>query len=311
MIVGGIGVLIADTVKKNIPEETSERGSGTSLTETPETSAAPVEESATDLPFPTAPVQTREITTQEVTTEEPVTVPITTPEPTTEEITTAAPTLPVTQPPTVPADPSTAVFVPTHVEGSTLTGRTEKGYDIEVKDGITYVAGLMIANKTYSLPSSYTAAGGKLVPEAEKAFNEMKAAAAKEGIKFRYFSGYRSYELQTSLYNRYVKNDGKAAADRYSARPGHSEHQTGLAFDITDDKYTMVEGFKNTAAGKWLAANGWKYGFILRYPENGEEITGYMFEPWHFRYIGSNAAAIYSSGFTLEEFLGITSVYPD
>ena len=136
VIVGGIGVLIADTVKKNIPEETSERGSGTLLTEAPGTSAAPVEESVTDLPFPTAPVQTREITTQEVTTEEPVTVPVTTPEPTTEEITTAAPTLPVTQPPTVPADPSTAVFVPTHVEGSTLTGRTEKGYDIEVKDGI-------------------------------------------------------------------------------------------------------------------------------------------------------------------------------
>lgn len=119
-------------------------------------------------------------------------------------------------------------------------------------------------------------------------------------------SGFRSYTVQKNLYNSYVRRDGAENADRYSARPGHSEHQTGLAFDINyaDDR------FKGTPEASWLAENAYKYGFILRYPEGKEPITGYMFEPWHYRYVGvENAAKIYASGLTLEEYFGITSAY--
>jgi LAS superfamily LD-carboxypeptidase LdcB len=119
-------------------------------------------------------------------------------------------------------------------------------------------------------------------------------------------SGFRSYSTQNTLYNKYVARDGKAEADRYSARPGHSEHQTGLAFDLN----SLDQSFENTKEGKWLAENCWKYGFIIRYPKGKESVTGYMFEPWHVRYLGKEVAKkVYESGKCLEEYLGITSVY--
>ena len=103
-----------------------------------------------------------------------------------------------------------------------------------------------------------------------------------------------------------MKRDGQEAADRYSARPGHSEHQSGLAFDLND----LSESFGRTKEGIWLRENCWKYGFIIRYPEDKESITGYMYEPWHVRYIGNDSAkAVYESGLCLEEYLGITSQY--
>jgi len=170
----------------------------------------------------------------------------------------------------------------------------------------TYINGILIANKTYALPSTY--APGGLTKETQAAYNQMKADAAKEGLKLTIVSGYRSYDYQMGLYNRYVKRDGKAAADTYSARPGHSEHQTGLAMDIC----SLEQSFENTAEGKWLAANAHKYGFILRYPKGKQHITGYIYEPWHFRYLGvDTATAVYNSGLCLEEYLGITSKYAD
>ena len=115
-------------------------------------------------------------------------------------------------------------------------------------------------------------------------------------------SGYRSYDYQAQLYNGYVARDGKEAADRYSAQPGKSEHQTGLAFDVG----SIDNNYGETAAGRWLAAHCADYGFILRYPPGKEHITGYMYEPWHIRYVGaSTARAIMSSGLTLEEYLGV------
>ena len=186
----------------------------------------------------------------------------------------------------------------------TVTGYTSKGYAISEKNGITYVDGVLVANKTYALPESYNP--GDLLGECSSAFNEMKSAAAQEGLNIWNASGFRSYELQESLYNRYSARDGKEAADRYSARPGHSEHQSGLAIDLNE----ITNAFKDTKEGKWVAANCHKYGFILRYPQGKEAQTGYMYEPWHIRYVGvDTATAIYNSGLCLEEYFGITSAY--
>ena len=182
-------------------------------------------------------------------------------------------------------------------------GTSEKGYAIVEKDGLTYVDGLLIVNKTYSLPAGY--APGDLTAECSRAFREMKSAAAAKGLNIYVSSGYRSYALQSSLYARYCASDGRAAADRYSARPGHSEHQTGLAMDLN----TITNAFADTAEGRWVAANCWRWGFILRYPYGKEEQTGYMYEPWHLRYVGDKAEAIYRSGLCLEEYYGLTSVY--
>lgn len=169
---------------------------------------------------------------------------------------------------------------------------------------LTYRDGILIVNKTYPLPSSYNPGVNS---EAQAALNKMFAAAkAEKNLKMWVCSGFRSYTVQKNLYNSYVRRDGAENADRYSARPGHSEHQTGFAFDINyaDDR------FKGTPEASWLAENAYKYGFILRYPEGKEQITGYMFEPWHYRYVGvENAAKIYASGLTLEEYFGITSAY--
>lgn len=175
---------------------------------------------------------------------------------------------------------------------------------IEVKNGITYVNGILIANKTYALPKDYNP--GKILPDAQAAFNTMQADAKKAGLSLSICSGFRSYDYQNQLYNGYVARDGKTAADTYSARAGHSEHQTGLAMDIN----YASSAFTNTPEAKWLAANCYKYGFILRYPKGKENITGYMYESWHVRYLGKQLAKeVYDSGLTLEEFLCIDSKY--
>ena len=184
--------------------------------------------------------------------------------------------------------------------------KTSKGYTIEERDGITYIDGIMVVNKTYSIPSSYNP--GDLTSTFNNAFNEMKNAAANDGINIFVISGFRSYNYQNTLYNKYATRDGYAAADTYSARPGHSEHQTGLAADLN----AIDDNLDQTPEGKWLYNNAWKYGFILRYTKNGVGETGYKYEPWHFRYVGKNLAAkLYNNGnwLTLESYFGITSEY--
>ena len=136
----------------------------------------------------------------------------------------------------------------------------------------------------------------------------MQSDAENEGLDIYISSGFRSYDDQDRIYNNYASYDGYEAADRYSARPGHSEHQTGQAFDLN----TISESFAYTAEGEWVKENCHKYGFIIRYPEGKEDITGYMYEPWHIRYIGiDKATEVYERGLTLEEFLGIDSVYSE
>jgi len=195
---------------------------------------------------------------------------------------------------------------PSHiVEGAIIKAFSTKGYEIAEKDGITYVDGVLVVNKTYSIPASYNP--GNLTPECTTAFYRMVDAAAAEGINLYVLSGFRSYETQAGLYNRYSEADGQDAADRYSARPGHSEHQTGLAIDVN----SVLNSFKDTPEGRWLAAHCCQYGFIIRYAEGKEPQTGYIYEPWHVRYLGDVrlATAITESGLSLEEFYGITSTY--
>lgn len=137
--------------------------------------------------------------------------------------------------------------------------------------------------------------------EAAKALEDMFNAAKSEGINLIAVSGYRSYEYQSNLYERSIKENGKDQMG--SAAPNESEHRTGLAMDITGTSGgTIQESFGKTKEGKWLAANCYKYGYIIRYPENKTHITGYIYEPWHVRYVGTELASkIHSSGLTMEE----------
>ena len=182
---------------------------------------------------------------------------------------------------------------------------TSKGFQGEVIDGVTYINGYLIANKTYSLPESY---GSGLTSEMQSAFDRMAAAAKAEGFKLRIVSGFRSYTTQKNLYNRYANRDGVAAADTYSARAGYSEHQSGLAVDIN----SVEDSFAGTPEAVWMAENCYKFGLILRYPQGKTNETGYIYEPWHFRYVGTELAEILYNGgdwITMEDYFGITSQY--
>lgn len=167
----------------------------------------------------------------------------------------------------------------------------------------------VVVNKKHKLPSTYVptlSSNGRLRPEANTALNSLISAASSQGVSLKYISGYRSYAKQEQLYNGYVASDGQAAADTYSARPGYSEHQTGLAADVGTSSCDLETCFADTTAGKWVAANAYKYGFVVRYPKGKEAITGYQYEPWHLRYLGvSEATAVYNSGKTLEEYYSI------
>ena len=188
---------------------------------------------------------------------------------------------------------------------------TSKGFKGYTKNGITYIDGILIANKTYGLPQNY---GSGLTKETQAAINSMAAAAATDGINIYCQSGFRSFETQQRLYNNYSKRDGFQAADIYSARPGHSEHQSGLACDLCskDNSACINSDFDDSNEAKWLSNNAYKFGLILRYPEGKTNETGYKFESWHYRYVGTELATkLYNNGnwITLENYFGITSKY--
>ena len=180
---------------------------------------------------------------------------------------------------------------------------------------------LVVANKKYALDYYFEPSDLRVVNAtgnrthylrdcAASALETMFAAAAQEGITLVTCSSYRSASYQASLYNNYVAMYGTATADTISARPGYSDHQTGLAADIGDHDQATVftQAMENTVEGQWLYAHAHEYGFILRYPKGKEWITGYSFEPWHYRYVGVDyATAIYnvSPDCTLEEYFGI------
>ena len=201
---------------------------------------------------------------------------------------------------------------PINGTSSSLNGtKTSKGYTITVKNGITYINGIMIANKTYPLPKSYGPGG--LTSATKAAADEMIAAAKKDGVDLYVASGFRSYATQNNLWTGRKNSRGLAAADAGTARPGHSEHQTGLAFDMCGSGSGCITSeYHNSKGAKWMTANAYKFGLILRYPSGKQSITGYKYESWHFRYVGKDLAAkLYNNGnwITLEEYFGITSKY--
>ena len=147
-------------------------------------------------------------------------------------------------------------------------------------------------------------------PEAAAALGAMFAAAAAEGGgDMQIQNAYRSFSMQTTVHDRLVASLGREKAQAQSARPGHSEHQTGLALDIASlpELCSIQACFGQTPQGVWLLANSWRFGFTLRYPADKTPITGYIYEPWHFRYVGVEAATeMHATGVTtLEEFFGL------
>lgn len=162
---------------------------------------------------------------------------------------------------------------------------------------------------TPTVPLRTTGEEMKVRKDTADALQAMFADAKKAGLNLMLSSGYRSYNFQVGLYNRYVKEIGQASADTQSARPGYSEHQTGMAADIEPAaRNCEVEAcFADTPEGKWLAANAHTYGFIIRYPSDKTPITGYTYEPWHIRFIGTQLAneLKVQNIKTLEEFFGL------
>lgn len=175
-----------------------------------------------------------------------------------------------------------------------------KKHETRTENGLFYVDNTIIVNKKHGLPSTYNPGENK---EASKSFNTMLDDMTKDGLSIsRTYSGFRSYSTQTQLYESYVAQDGKAKADTYSARPGFSEHQTGLAFDVLDAQGDLV---RDQSTAEWIVQNCARYGFVLRYMKGKEAITGYQYEPWHVRYVGEQAPDIAKSGLTLEEYFGV------
>ena len=159
---------------------------------------------------------------------------------------------------------------------------------------------IIIVNKKHGLSKDYNPGEN---PTAKAAFVRLRDDMINQGLNVgRSYSGFRSYDYQRTLYDNYVSRDGQAAADRYSARPGFSEHQTGLVFDLTDKSGNLLE---DARASQWLKDNAHNYGFIVRFQAGKEASTGYMPEAWHIRYVGKEAKDIHDSGLSLEEYFGI------
>ncbi|MCG7339885.1 M15 family metallopeptidase [Staphylococcus sp. ACRSN] len=155
--------------------------------------------------------------------------------------------------------------------------------------GVTRVNGHVIVNKQYSLPPSYQPKENKY---ARKQLDKLLIRAQKNNMDLNYVSGYRSYEDQKRVVKTFEKEDGKMTAEQYTAKPGHSEHQTGLAFDVGTNKpmKDFHKDFQKSKEARWLARNASDYGFIIRYPKGQSSQTGYAYEAWHIRYVGQTLA---------------------
>ena len=165
-----------------------------------------------------------------------------------------------------------------------------------------YLNNLYTPQNLEELNLKYANKNMKLTKEAKIAFEALSETASKENLNIIAMSTYRSYKYQQTLYNNYVLKDGKNLADTYSARPGYSEHQTALAVDVYNKQLSYLE-FEQTKEFAWMQKNAHKFGFILRYPKNKEYITGYTYEPWHYRYIGiKEATYIHKNNITFEEY---------
>lgn len=194
--------------------------------------------------------------------------------------------------------------------------------DSNVSDAISKPDDItVLVNKDYKLPDQYVPSDlvypdvpfifdekidkRKMRNEPAEALKKMFDGALLDNIHLAGVSGYRSEATQKMLFDNYVNKDGLEEADKYSARPGHSEHQTGLSIDVSGitGEFAVEDGFANTAEAKWLEEHAHEYGFIIRFPKGKENITGYKYEPWHIRYVGINLATeMKQKGITLEEY---------
>ncbi|GAA1753715.1 hypothetical protein GCM10009767_10950 [Kocuria aegyptia] len=196
---------------------------------------------------------------------------------------------------------------------------TGTAYDIDSASSLT-----VVVNKHRPLdPQTYVPKplsriqAERMRSDAAEAYKKMVRAAKADGVNIVAVSGYRSYDTQASLYDSYVQQYGQETADTIAARPGHSEHQTGLAMDVGNSSgvCALQDCFEETPVGKWVAANAPAYGFIIRYPKGEQGVTGYTYEPWHLRYVGSDVLAeqIHAGAKatgepdvdTMEEFFGL------
>ncbi|WP_414045312.1 M15 family metallopeptidase [Macrococcus equi] len=202
----------------------------------------------------------------------------------------------------------TGTLLPAHTSHAATINKSCK---INVShQAVTKINGIPLANKQYSMSRNYNPGANKTMI---KWYNKMKANAKTQGITLDIVGqqgayGFRSYATQNYLYNNYINTYGSAYANRISAKPGTSEHQLGLAMDIKDGTNygTLTTAFEYTPASKYLQKNAHKYGFIVRYLKGKEHITGFMYEPWHIRYVGrTHAARIKQNNVTLEEYFGI------
>ena len=181
-----------------------------------------------------------------------------------------------------------------------VSGTSQSSSNSSVKP--YYKNGILIVNKKHPVPPGF---GGGVNQTALAAVNRMISDMKAEGLSVdSTTSNYRSYSYQSTLYQNYVSAYGKASADTFSARPGYSEHQTGLAFDLREPGGGSL--LTNSKATSWVAKNAHKYGLIVRYQSRKEWITGYQAEPWHVRYVGDIATSVYNSGLSLEEYLGVS-----
>ncbi|MDO4963669.1 MAG: M15 family metallopeptidase, partial [bacterium] len=154
-----------------------------------------------------------------------------------------------------------------------------------------------------SVDKNYTVYNAKINKTVYDNFMKLANDAKDENLTIKITTGYRDYNFQNTLYNNYVKADGVINADKYSARPGYSEHQLGYSVDLTNAKNVSFDEFEDTEEFRWLKDNAYKYGFILRYPKDKEYITGYIYEAWHYRYVGVDIASyIYKNDITYEEY---------
>lgn len=202
---------------------------------------------------------------------------------------------------TVPSTREQSVAETTQTTAETSVGVAST----TVQNGLTYVGeGVVLVNKRHGVPATYAPGEN---PTAKQSFLTLTENMRNLGFDISMsYSGFRSYETQAQVYQNYVQAHGQAEADRFAARPGYSEHQTGLAFDVLNGAGGLLGSSQaDTAATEWLAQHAHEYGFIVRYLPGKEDVTGYMSEPWHIRYVGQEATKIYQSGKTLEEYYGV------
>lgn len=190
----------------------------------------------------------------------------------------------------------------------------DSNYYSNIQSSDTSLEDLVLVNKYYALDENYTPSdmisispygSVKMVRTAALAFIELCDQAKEDGYTIMGISGYRSYQTQKNLYNRYLQKDPQSVVDTYSARAGHSEHQTGLAIDVSSNNSDILT-FEMSTSFKWMKENAHLYGFILRYQKGKEDITGYKYEPWHYRYVGKEIATLlHQTGMTFDEYVAI------